>query len=102
MVLAWVALIACILTYTVEWHENEHDHEHPSWDRPEYRDAMTKVGQRVGHHPAPQTCSTYRADQVYNNHSFSSASASASTQKNMGSDASQLAVQSMSAVLGTL
>lgn len=41
MVLAWVALMACILTYTVHW---EIDHGHPTWDRPEYRAAMTTVG----------------------------------------------------------
>lgn len=44
MVLAWVSLLACILTYTVHWHEDPEHHGHPTWDRDGYRDIMTKVG----------------------------------------------------------
>jgi hypothetical protein len=39
-VLAWVALMACVLSYTVEW---EYDHGHPVWHAEEYRCAMTVV-----------------------------------------------------------
>ncbi|WIA28374.1 hypothetical protein OEZ86_010920 [Tetradesmus obliquus] len=39
-VLAWVALLACILSYTVEW---EYDHGHPVWHAEEYRRTMTVV-----------------------------------------------------------
>jgi hypothetical protein len=39
-VLAWVALLACILSFTVEW---EYDHGHPVWHDEEYRHIMTVV-----------------------------------------------------------
>jgi hypothetical protein len=42
-VLAWVALMACILSYTVEW---EYDHGHPVWHAEEYRRTMTVVSSR--------------------------------------------------------
>lgn len=41
MVLAWVALMVCILTYTVNW--VVHYKESPQWDNEEYRAIMTKV-----------------------------------------------------------
>jgi hypothetical protein len=40
-VLAWVALLACILSFTVEW---EYDHGHPVWHDEEYRRIVTVVG----------------------------------------------------------
>ena len=42
MVLAWVALMNCILTYTVDW--DVHYGEHTHWDKDVYRGIMTKVG----------------------------------------------------------
>jgi len=40
-VLAWVSLMACILTFTVHW---EYDSKgHPHWDMHDYRHAMTTV-----------------------------------------------------------
>eukprot|EP00882_Tetradesmus_deserticola_P006573 GHRQ01006917.1.p1 GENE.GHRQ01006917.1~~GHRQ01006917.1.p1 ORF type:complete len:1485 (+),score=562.58 GHRQ01006917.1:723-5177(+) len=39
-VLAWVSLVACILSYTVEW---EYDHGHPVWHAEAYRHTMTVV-----------------------------------------------------------
>lgn len=43
-VLAWVSLVACILTYTVHWEWDES--HHPHWDRHDYRHAMTTVRER--------------------------------------------------------
>lgn len=40
-VLAWVSLMACILTYTVHWEYD--DKGHPHWDLHDYRHAMTTV-----------------------------------------------------------
>lgn len=40
-VLAWCALMGCILTYTVHWEWDEKFHPH--WDRDEYRQMMTTV-----------------------------------------------------------
>jgi hypothetical protein len=40
-VLAWVALMACILTYTVHWEYD--DKHHPHWDKDDYRHTMTVV-----------------------------------------------------------
>ncbi len=46
-VLAWVSLIACILTYTVHWEWD--DLKHPHWDRHDYRHAMTTVSAALQH-----------------------------------------------------
>jgi hypothetical protein len=51
-VLAWCALMGCILTFTVHWEWDEKFHPH--WDRDEYRQMMTTVRQhqRAGELPA--------------------------------------------------
>lgn len=50
-VLAWVALLACILSYTVEW---EYDHGHPVWHAEEYRRTMTVVSSALCGVPTPR------------------------------------------------
>jgi hypothetical protein len=40
-VLAWVSLMACILTYTVNWEYDEKGHPH--WDHHDYRHTLTTV-----------------------------------------------------------
>ena len=43
-VLAWVSLVTCVLSFTVEW---EWDHGHPIWHQDEYRRMMTVVCARA-------------------------------------------------------
>jgi hypothetical protein len=74
-VLAWVSLIACILTYTVHWEWDEK--HHPHWDNHDYRHAMTTVSIQlyadVNAHNTVHTLSqstTPRADAfIVNGHS---------------------------------